>query len=459
MADIKVIYKNAEGFDNEHSESADSVKMLSFKTATKELTDAKLATLIDGADNADGHTHDGRYFTESEHISSSAGIGDSGKPIILNASGKVDGSFIDLGSIQHDSLAGLGDDDHTQYILATGTRDLSGVQKYASLVSISDDKDLTHKKYVDDAIVAAELGNEWAESVLTRTITPPGSPSTGDRILIDGVLGTATGAFAGHEDSIAQYDGAAWIFNSPSVGTFVSVDDEDTRIYYYGGLSWSFKSFESTTASTGLTKVGMDIRLDSSSAGDGLGFSSGVLSVNVTGALEISADSLQVKADGINDLHIDWGTGTNQVSAVDLPIADANSVITATEVEGALQELAQADIGVVFVAAEALTKGDLVYVSANNTVSKLSTLSSNAECVGVVSNSGAILGGNVRVKRVSRVLTSVLSGATAGTTYYWSGSALSASAPSASGSNVWKIGVSKNATDLMLNVEHVKKNA
>ena len=47
MADIKVIYKNADGFDQEHSESADSVKMLSFKTANKELTDTKLSNLIE----------------------------------------------------------------------------------------------------------------------------------------------------------------------------------------------------------------------------------------------------------------------------------------------------------------------------------------------------------------------------------------------------------------------------
>jgi hypothetical protein len=55
-------------------------------------------------------------------------------------------------------------------------------------------------------------------------------------------------------------------------------------------------------------------------------------------SLEISATTLQVKANGINDLHIDWGTGANQVSAVDVPIADTGSYYTGTEVEAALQE-------------------------------------------------------------------------------------------------------------------------
>jgi hypothetical protein len=55
--------------------------------------------------------------------------------------------------------------------------------------------------------------------------------------------------------------------------------------------------------------------------------------------IEINSDTLRVKADGINDTHINWGTSLpGQVSAVDMPIADSGNIITATEVEGALQE-------------------------------------------------------------------------------------------------------------------------
>ena len=46
--------------------------------------------------------------------------------------------------------------------------------------------------------------------------------------------------------------------------------------------------------------------------------------------------------DVIKDQHIDFGTGANQVSAIDMPIADAGSRITATETENAIQELAGA---------------------------------------------------------------------------------------------------------------------
>ena len=79
--DIKVLYVNADGLSQEHSEAADSIKLLSLKTANNELTDSKLGRLIDGADATDEHIHDGRYFRENEHIATSAGAADAGKPV------------------------------------------------------------------------------------------------------------------------------------------------------------------------------------------------------------------------------------------------------------------------------------------------------------------------------------------------------------------------------------------
>ena len=58
---------------------------------------------------------DARYFQQSEHISTSAGAGDSGKPIVLDAGGKVDATMVNDGDIDHGSLTGLSDDDHSQY--------------------------------------------------------------------------------------------------------------------------------------------------------------------------------------------------------------------------------------------------------------------------------------------------------------------------------------------------------
>ncbi len=51
------------------------------------------------------------------------------------------------------------------------------------------------------------------------------------------------------------------------------------------------------------------------------------------------AELATIGADAVKDTMIDWGTGANQVSAVDLPIADAGAYFTTDTVEAALQEI------------------------------------------------------------------------------------------------------------------------
>lgn len=462
MAQIKVIYKNAEGFDNEHSESADSIKMLSFLTATKELTDTKLSKLIDGADAADEHIHDARYFRENEFVNSTAGAGDAGKPVKLAATGYVN-PLIDVATlnaaIDHGTLAGLGDDDHSIYSLVTGARDFSGVVKYASHPSFTTDTQLVDKKYVDDM----KTGLEWQDSVLDSTILNPLAltPSTGDRYLINGV---GAGAWIGKDNQIAQWSGAAWVYTVPTTGTHVSADNLASVIFLFGGASWTAKYHEVTTASTGLTMSAYDVRLAAKNSG-AIDITAGDITVNVdNSSIEKGAGAgnpLNVKADGINDLHIDWGTGTNQVSAVDMPIADAGSYFPTDNVEAALQKLA-GDIvarGVEYtVGVGGVTKGDLVYISANNTVLPYATLSSDQYAIGIALTT-EIATATVKVLSDDTYLSGVLVAATAGTKYYWTGSAYSTSIPSGSGNNVWRVGVAKNATDLAVEVLHVKKNA
>ena len=87
--------------------------------ATKTYVDALETDLIGGL-------LDTQYFTEAEHLAVSAGAGDAGKPIKLDAAGHVDASMINNGDIDHGSVGGLGDDDHTIYLLADGSRNLTG---------------------------------------------------------------------------------------------------------------------------------------------------------------------------------------------------------------------------------------------------------------------------------------------------------------------------------------------
>jgi len=58
---------------------------------------------------------DARYFQQSEHINVSAGAGDAGKPVKLDADGNVDATMVNDADIDHGSVGGLADDDHSQY--------------------------------------------------------------------------------------------------------------------------------------------------------------------------------------------------------------------------------------------------------------------------------------------------------------------------------------------------------
>ena len=68
---------------------------------------------------------------------------------------------------------------------------------------------------------------------------------------------------------------------------------------------------------------------------NGLNFDSVVMSGDITiGSSGLTA----IGADKVKDTMVDWGTGAGQVSAVDIPIADAGGYFEGTEVETALAE-------------------------------------------------------------------------------------------------------------------------
>ena len=54
-----------------------------------------------------GHTHDSRYFQESEFLNASAGAGDAGKPVKLDADGHIDSSMINSGDVSFVDLDDL----------------------------------------------------------------------------------------------------------------------------------------------------------------------------------------------------------------------------------------------------------------------------------------------------------------------------------------------------------------
>lgn len=108
--------------------------------------------------------------------------------------------------------------------------------------------------------------------------------------------------------------------------------------------------------------------------------------------------SAGLAADSVNDTHIDWGTGANQVSAVDMPIEDSGGNFTATDVEAALAELATGGV------AGAPTDATYIVQVPNGTLTNEQALSALA--TGIVKNT---------------TTTGVLSIAVEGTDYYGPG--------------------------------------
>lgn len=422
MADISTIARLAAGIvrNIDISASGNALVVNTLKVGTtgsnSSLTKAILDNLIalqgggDFANGTNAHTHDGRYYTETELTARSGTPGssliaverktyanitgyssliadslanyniqalldgvnsalgavtsdfsdsvfrvsdnaDATKKIALEASGIATGTTrtitmpnfnVNLGALTNaniDAAAAI-----ARSKLASGTayrlvtNDASGVMSDAAAITasralMSDANGIpTHS-----AVTSTELGYvagvtsgiqtqinnlsssiqnfEWQPSVLDKDLTsPPGSPASGDRYLVGLVEGAAvaTGAWAGQDGRIAEYVGAAWQFTDVTLGTYVGVDDETDKLYLKSSATtWTAKYFEASTASTGLVKVGFDIRLDSSAAGAGLGFSAGVLSVNVDGtSLDISGDTLQIAALGVTEAKIAAGAVT-----------------------------------------------------------------------------------------------------------------------------------------------------
>jgi hypothetical protein len=176
-------------------------------------------------------------------------------------------------------------------------------------------------------------------------------------------------------------------------------------------------------------------------------------------------DPVTTTIDGASDDAVPMSflaSTSNGEGASVIGVEDTGGYYTNTDVEAVLQEVgAQLAAGLDYVeytvGAGGVTKGDLVYISANDTVLPYSTLTDVHRGIGLA-NSTESAAATVQVSANDEVIAGVLTTATAGTPYYWDGSTLSTSIPSGSGSHVWQAGVAKNATDLHVEVRYIKKN-
>ena len=70
---------------------------------------------------------------------------------------------------------------------------------------------------------------EWLDSVISRSGTPPITPSVGDRYLVVG----GSGVWTTFNDLVVEWNGLSYDLTVPTEGTTVRVDDETTCLYVY----------------------------------------------------------------------------------------------------------------------------------------------------------------------------------------------------------------------------------
>jgi hypothetical protein len=445
--------------------------------------------------NTDGdYEESAGAYEMSDFISVSTGPSDGGKPIILTASGTIDSSMIDASGIDHGDLAGLDDDDHTQYILVDGSRAFTGNIDAGShlVVNVTDPvnaQDAATKAYVD--LMAAGLRPHGTCEVatianidLTQTVTSIDNYTLqdGDRVLVwkqtdakqNGIYTWASGTSLLTRAQDFDDDGEAYR------GSFVpEVENGDTYANH------AFVQIADGTNADGSLNIGTDdiifdvytsprdytgdqgiivdhtnllVKIDLLDTDSGLGFfgaNSDELAIDW--ATTFTIDAADDKALMASDL----ASTTNGEGASVIGIEDAAGNFTATDVESALAELyTQASTPIdtnTFTAGAAIAKGDLVYMSANDTV-ETHPGTSAVYAIGIAKEAAAS-GAQVEVLKDDTILPGILSGATAGTKYYWDGSTWATSLPIFSGFYVWRIGAAKNATDAYVDVEFVKRNS
>lgn len=414
MADITRLSRLVAGIQRQVDLQQNALIVGSLKvgsTSPVELTKTILTNLIalqDGSDFSNGtnaHTHDGRYYTETEMGSTSNGEGASligiedasayyagtnleaalneieaqiggatsstytfGEANVLAnndalyaALNKLDLKWGDLASTANGegaSLVGL-EDSAGLFAGANVEAALAEVgQDAADLRTLSGTSDgdvnlgtFTGATITDNSTIKAAIqeletaheanaailaGWEWQNSVIdyvTDNTAVPASEVSGDRYMLshDGGAPHANydGASAG---DLVEFNGTVWVATTPTTGMVANVDDETTSLRQWSGSAWVQKFFESTTASTGLTKVGFDIQLaDAATNASGIQVSSGAITLE-----NLSAFSTTDLSEGTNLYFTDARSIASPLTGYS---AGAGTVSAADSILSAIQKL------------------------------------------------------------------------------------------------------------------------
>jgi hypothetical protein len=129
----------------------------------------------------------------------------------------------------HGGLTGLGDDDHTQYILVDGTRAFTNTVGGVTPVAGAD---LTTKDYVDLAI----QGLDWQQSVSDFWSPSAGLPTTSGLPVPTRYIANDSGN-GWTTNYLYEWNGTSWDETVPNDGFSAWFEDDDI-LYVFNGTDW-----------------------------------------------------------------------------------------------------------------------------------------------------------------------------------------------------------------------------
>lgn len=178
--------------------------------------------------------------------------------------------------------------------------------------------DLWSAQKINNAIELAKHNIEPQASVKDKDLlTPPASPTTGDRYII--ATGTATGAWVSKNTQIAEWNGTTWDFYVPSVGWNLFVDDE-LKMYGWSGTAWvrTGGALQTVTAGTGLTGGGQaDSVTLNIGAGLGVTVNADDVAVKAYKGITVDINGVAVNIDGTSIQYDPTNTNRLMVVTVD----------------------------------------------------------------------------------------------------------------------------------------------
>lgn len=107
------------------------------------------------------------------------------------------------------------------------------------------------KAEVDTRLQAIVTGLSHDVAVIDYRTSPPAAPVV-DEFYI--VKATATGAWAGHDNEIAYWDGTAWVFTAPQLNE-AHLNEADNFIYHWNGSAWNKVASGNVSTLASLTDV------------------------------------------------------------------------------------------------------------------------------------------------------------------------------------------------------------